>query len=549
MVKDIKYGAEARSLMYNGVEKLANAVRVTLGPKGKNAVLAKKFGGPLITNDGVSIAKEITLKDPYEDMGAKLVYEVANKTNDVAGDGTTTATVLAEAMIADGLDAISDGFNPVLLRKGMTIASKKIAKYLSDELSHHLENDEDVQNVASISAGDDVIGEIIAKAISKVGRDGVISVDESRSFDDELEITDGVQYDKGYASPYFANDGDSVTMENPLILLTNNRINDIQELLPLLENFIQGATTAGRPLFIIADDFSDGALSALVVNKIRGTLNVVATKAPGFGDRRNEYLEDIATLTGATFINKDLNMDVHSVTVENLGSVDRVIVTKDSTTIVSNNRSDIVKTKIDSLKAKLEEAKNDPHYAKQDIDNIEKRIGRLTNGVATIRVGATTETELNDKKLRIEDALNATKAAIEDGIVIGGGAALAHAYVHFKGSLTDENDTIQKGIDIVLDSLLCPMKQIVENAGYYSDKLAKYQIAHTENNNGFDAMNGKWCDMFEAGIIDPTKVTVTALMNASSIAALFITSDVAVTELPNENENILKLDQGQPMGM
>ena len=537
MAKEIRYANDARKSMFDGVEKLANAVKVTLGPKGRNAVLSKQYGAPLITNDGVSIAKEIELEDQFENMGAKLVYEVANKTNDVAGDGTTTATILAESMIKRGLDACDRGHNPVVVRKGMMMAASKIADYLNNELSHHLDDNTDVANVATISSGDESIGKLIADAFGKVGKDGVINVGESRSFDDELEVTDGLRFNKGYASPYFAGENGVIDIDKPFCFVTNYKINAFNEILTLLENHIQ--KNAGKAIVLIADDFSNDTLSALILNKLRGSLNIIPVKAPGFGDKMTDNLEDIALLTGAQFINKDTNMDLTSASIDALGVIDRVVITKDTTTIISNNKNELIAAHVADLKKKLDTMKESSEYTKQDISVLEERIARLVNGVATIKVGAATEVELADKKLRIEDALNATKAAIEDGIVPGGGAALAACYKQFKDLPSDYDDPdYVKGINIVLSSLLEPVAQIADNAGLDPDTIVESQKLQADNNGvGFDVMNEKWVNMFDAGIIDPTKVTVNALVNAASVAGLFITTNVAVADLPEKEDN------------
>ncbi len=529
MAKEVRYGNDARKAMLKGVNTLADAVSVTLGPKGRNVVLEKSYGSPLITNDGVSIAKEIELEDKFENMGAKLIYEAANKTNDVAGDGTTTATILTRDMINNGLKAVDKGSNPVLLREGIEKAGKAVAKVLVDN-SHKVETSDDIAAVASISSGDEHIGQLISNAMEKVGRDGVINVDNSNSFDDELEVNEGMQYDKGYVSPYMVSDTDKmeVEMDNPLILVTNQKITNLQEILPVLEQVVQ----ANKPLLLIAEDYENEVISTLVLNKLRGTFNVVATKAPGFGDSQKDNLEDIAVLTGAKFYNKDLNMKLSDLTLEDLGTIKKVIVKKDNTTLVGHSTSDAVKARITEIKNQLASAKSD-----YDKKKLSERIGKLSNGVATIKVGAMTESELKEKKLRIEDALNATKAAVEEGIVIGGGAALVEAYKQLKGELKDENVDVQKGINIVLDALFAPLAQIAENAGYNEEDIIDEQ-KKADKNVGFDAKHGTWVNMFEAGIIDPTKVTRSALLNASSISALFITTEAGVAELPKKDEPV-----------
>ncbi len=527
MSKEIRFSKDVRDAMLAGVNTLADAVKVTIGPKGRNVVLDKGYGSPLITNDGVSIAKEIELEDAFENMGAKLVYEVANKTNDVAGDGTTTATILAQTMIQNGLKAVEKGANPVLMREGIDYASKEVARYILDK-SHIVETSNDIESVATISAGDNEIGKIIAQAMEKVGRDGVISVDESNSFDTELEVAEGMQYDKGYVSPYMVSDREKMTvdLDNPYIMVTDQKINTIQEILPILEQVMQ----SNKPLLLIADDFEQEVISTLVVNKLRGTFNVVATKAPGFGDNQKEILQDIAILTNAKFYNKELNMNLKDMQLEDLGSAKKVHISKDHTTMIGGAGE---KANID---ARVHEITQQMNNAKSDYDkkNYAERLGKLSNGVAIIKVGGATESELKEKKLRIEDALNATKAAVSEGIVMGGGVTLVNAYVALKDQLKDENVDKQKGIKVVLDALLTPMGQIAENAGYNSDEIVEQQMK-SEDGQGFDAKDGVWVDMFEKGIIDPTKVTRSALLNAASISALFITTEAGVAPIKEDN--------------
>jgi len=527
MSKEIRFSKDVRDAMLNGVNTLADAVKVTIGPKGRNVVLDKGFGSPLITNDGVSIAKEIELEDAFENMGAKLVYEVANKTNDVAGDGTTTATILAQSMIQDGLKAVEKGANPVLMREGIDYASKEVAKYILDK-SHKVETSNDIESVATISSGDKEIGQYIAQAMEKVGRDGVISVDESNSFDTELEVAEGMQYDKGYVSPYMVSDREKMTvdLDNPLIMVTDQKINTVQEILPILEQVMQ----SNKPLLLIADDFEQEVISTLVVNKLRGTFNVVATKAPGFGDNQKEILQDIAILTNAKFYSKDLNMNLKDMQMTDLGSAKKIHITKDHTTMIGGAGD---KAAIDQRVKEITEQMNN---AKQEYDkkNFAERLGKLSNGVAIIKVGGATESELKEKKLRIEDALNATKAAVSEGIVMGGGVTLVNAYVALKNQLKDTNVDKQKGIKVVLDALLAPMGQIAENAGFNSDEIVEQQMK-VEDGQGFDAKDGEWVSMFDKGIIDPTKVTRSALLNAASISALFITTEAGVAPIKEEN--------------
>ncbi len=527
MSKEIRFSSDARQSMLKGVNTLADAVSVTLGPKGRNVVLEKSYGSPLITNDGVSIAKEIELEDHFENMGAKLVYEVANNTNDIAGDGTTTATILARDMIVNGMKQVEKGANPVLMREGIERASKAVAEVLLKN-SHKVETSRDIASVATISSSNSHIGELIAQAMEKVGRDGIINVDESNSFDDELEVNEGMQYDKGYVSPYFVSDTDKmeVEMDNPLILVTNQKITNLQEILPLLEQVLK----TNKPLLLIAEDYENEAISSLVLNKLRGAFNVVATKAPGFGDKQKEMLEDIAVLTGAKFYNKDLNMKLSDLTIEDLGTIKKVIVKKDNTTLIGHSSSEAVNARVEELKTQLANTKSD--YEKK---TLKERIGKLSNGVATIKVGATTEAELKEKKLRIEDALNATKAAVDEGIVVGGGAALVEAYEELKNQIRDTNVDIQKGINVVMNSLFAPLTQIAINAGYDEEEIVSIQKT-AEKDFGFDAKTGDWVNMFEAGIIDPTKVTRSALLNAASISALFLTTEAGVAELPKKEE-------------
>ena len=525
MAKEIRYAKDARDGMLDGVNKLADAVKVTLGPKGRNVVLEKSYGSPVITNDGVTIAKEIELEDKFENMGAKLVYEAANNTNELAGDGTTTATILTQAMITNGLKAVDKGANPVLMREGIEKAAHAVAEKLLEE-SHQVTTN-DVKNIATISSGSEEIGSIIAEAMEKVGNDGVINVDESRSFETSLEMTEGMQYDKGYVSPYMVTDHDKneVTLENPLIMVTDQKVNTIQEILPVLEEVVK----SNKALMIIADDFDNEVMSTLIINKLRGTFNVVATKAPGFGDNAKNQLADIAAMTGANFYAKDLNMNLQDMKVEDLGSAKKVIVGKDKTTIIDGNGdAGVVAERVEGIKKEIENTKSD-----YDKKKLQERLGKLTNGVALIKVGATTETELKDKKLRIEDALNATKAAVSEGVVTGGGLALITALKAVKDTLKDETIDVQRGINVVLDALKCPIMQIAENAGYDGNEILEKQLMQEEN-IGFNAKNGEWVDMFAKGIIDPTKVTRSALLNAASISGLFITTEAAVADIPTK---------------
>ncbi len=526
MAKEVRFSKDARNAMLKGVNTLADAVRVTLGPKGRNVVLEKEYGSPLITNDGVSIAKEIELEDKFENMGAKLVYEVANKTNDTAGDGTTTATILAQSMISNGLKAVEKGANPVLMREGIETASKEVAKHILEK-SRKIETSNDIASVATISAGSKEVGDIIAEAMEKVGRDGVISVDESNGFETELEISEGMQYDKGYVSPYMVSDREKmqVEMENPLVFITDYKISSIQDILPMLEQVVQ----ANKPLLLIAEDFDNDVVSTLVVNKLRGTFNVVATKAPGFGDNQKEILQDIAILTNATFFSKDLKMELKNATIDDLGQVKKVVVAKDNTTMISGaGDPQAIQARVEEITKQMENCTSD-----YDKKRYHERLGKLSNGVAIIKVGAATESELKEKKLRIEDALNATRAAVSEGIVIGGGAALVEAYNALKDNVKSNIVDVQKGIKVVFDALLTPIAQIAENAGYNAEEIVEKQRQAKEN-IGFDAKAGEWVDMFEKGIIDPTKVTRSALLNAASISALFITTEAGVASIKEE---------------
>jgi len=520
MAKTVKYSKDARDSVLKGVDTLADAVKVTLGPKGRNVVLDKGYGSPLIVNDGVTIAKEIELEDTYENMGAKLLYEVANHTNDSAGDGTTTATVLAQTMIHAGLDAVEKGANPVLLREGIDKASKAVAESLLKK-AKKIDSAADIASVATISSGSEEIGKIVSDAMEKVGKNGVINVDESKGFDTSLDVTEGLKYDKGYISPYMVSDREkmNVEMENPLILVTDQKISTIQDVLPILEQIVQ----QNKALLIIADDIENEVVSTLIVNKLRGTFNVVATKAPGFGDSQKNNLGDIAVLTGAKFIAKDLGMNLKDMTMADLGTCKKVIVEKDGTTLVEGGGSK------KAFKERIAEIENAISVSKSEYDtkNLKERLAKLNNGVAVIKVGATTESELKEKKLRIEDALNATKAAIEEGVVIGGGACLLSIYKELKGKLTDSNADINKGIEIVLEALKQPLFQIAENAGFDGHETVAQQLAQ-KNNVGFNAKNGEWVDMFKNGIVDPCKVTRSALLNAASISGLLITTEAAV---------------------
>ncbi len=527
MAKEIKLGKSARDLMLEGVDTLANTVKLTIGPKGRNVVLDKGYGSPLITNDGVTIAKEIELKDNFANMGAKLVYEVANKTNDAAGDGTTTATLLAQSIIHRGIDAVEKGANPVFVRQGIEKTGKEVASKLLEE-SRPVDTNEDIESVATISSGDAEIGHLIAEAMEKVGKNGVITVDDSKGIEDELSVTQGMEFDKGYISPYMVTDREKMIAEldDAYVLVTDQKISNVQDLVPLLQANIDAGN---KPILIIADDLDADVTSTIVVNKLRGTFNVVAVKAPEFGDAQKAALQDIAIMTGAKFISKDLSMEIKNVTMEDLGKVKKATIKKDKTTLVGGEGS---KKEIND---RISELAHQHEVVTSDYDKkaLAKRIAKLSDGVAVLKVGALTESELKDKKLRIEDALNATKAAVSEGIVCGGGAALTEVYKELKPVLKDSNPDIQKGINAVMESLYDPLRQIASNAGFEPSEIVEAQKG-AKKGIGFDAKNGVWVDMFEKGIVDPTKVTRSAILNASSIASLFVTTEAAVTELKEE---------------
>ncbi|MGO0711987.1 chaperonin GroEL [Bacillus subtilis] len=525
MAKDIKFSEEARRAMLRGVDALADAVKVTLGPKGRNVVLEKKFGSPLITNDGVTIAKEIELEDAFENMGAKLVAEVASKTNDVAGDGTTTATVLAQAMIREGLKNVTAGANPVGVRKGMEQAVTVAIENLK-EISKPIEGKESIAQVAAISAADEEVGSLIAEAMERVGNDGVITIEESKGFTTELEVVEGMQFDRGYASPYMVTDSDKMeaVLDNPYILITDKKITNIQEILPVLEQVVQ----QGKPLLLIAEDVEGEALATLVVNKLRGTFNAVAVKAPGFGDRRKAMLEDIAVLTGGEVITEDLGLDLKSTQIAQLGRASKVVVTKENTTIVEGaGETDKISARVTQIRAQVEETTSE-----FDREKLQERLAKLAGGVAVIKVGAATETELKERKLRIEDALNSTRAAVEEGIVSGGGTALVNVYN--KVAAVEAEGDAQTGINIVLRALEEPIRQIAHNAGLEGSVIVE-RLKNEEIGVGFNAATGEWVNMIEKGIVDPTKVTRSALQNAASVAAMFLTTEAVVADKPEEN--------------
>ena len=522
MVKDIKFAEDARSAMLRGVDVLANTVKVTLGPKGRNVVLEKAFGSPLITNDGVTIAKEIELEDHFENMGAKLVAEVASKTNDIAGDGTTTATVLTQAIVREGLKNVTAGANPVGIRRGIELATKAAVEELH-RISRPVESKEAIAQVAAISSGSAEVGELIAEAMEKVGNDGVITIEESKGIETELDVVEGMQFDRGYLSQYMVTDNDKMiaTLDNPFILITDKKVSNIQEIIPLLEQIVQ----QGRALLIIADDVDGEALPTLVLNKLRGTFNVVAVKAPGFGDRRKAMLEDIAVLTGAQVITEDLGLELKDATLAQLGTAGKVVVSKDSTTIVEGAGSkELIANRVALIRAQAQDTTSD-----FDRQKLHERLAKLSGGVAVIKVGAATETELKEKKLRIEDALNATRAAVEEGIVSGGGTALVNVQ-KVVDALELEGD-LATGAKIVSRSLEEPLRQIAENAGLEGSVIVA-RLKSEEKGIGYNAATDEWVNMIEAGIVDPTKVTRSALQNAASVSALLLTTEAVVADKP-----------------
>jgi chaperonin GroEL len=537
MAKDIKFGEDARRAMERGINKLADTVKVTLGPKGRNVALDKKFGAPLITNDGVTIAREIELEDAFENMGAQLVKEVSTKTNDVAGDGTTTATLLAQAIIREGLKNVAAGANPMILRKGITKAVDSVVNEIKS-LSKTVDSKESIAQVAAISAADSEIGELIAEAMDKVGKDGVITVEESKSMGTTLDVVEGMQFDRGYLSPYMVSDTEKMVavLDNPYILITDKKINNIQDVLPVLEEIVQ----QGKSLLIIADDVEGEALATLVVNKLRGTFNCVAVKAPGFGDRRKEMLRDIAILTGGEVIADELGYDIKETTIDLLGRAQSVKIEKENTVIVNGagTESDI-NDRINQIKVQLEDTTSE-----FDSEKLQERLAKLSGGVAVIQVGAATETELKEKKLRIEDALSATRAAVEEGIVSGGGTALLNTVPAVEKLLEDLEGDEKTGAAIIYKALEEPVRQIAENAGLEGSIIVE-KVKTSEAGIGFDALNQTYVNMIDAGIVDPTKVTRSALQNAASVAAMVLTTESAVTDIKDENEGM----GGMPGGM
>ena len=522
MAKELKFAEDARAAMLRGVDKLADTVKVTLGPKGRNVVLEKSYGSPLITNDGVTIAKEIELEDHFENMGAKLVSEVASKTNDIAGDGTTTATVLTQAIVREGLKNVTAGANPLGIRRGIELATKAAVEELHN-ISTVVDSKEAIAQVAAVSSGSDKVGHLIADAMEKVGNDGVITIEESKGIETELDVVEGTQFDRGYLSQYMVTDNDKMeaVLENPYILITDKKISNIQDILPLLEQILQQS----RPLLIIADDVDGEALPTLVLNKIRGTFNVVAVKAPGFGDRRKAMLEDIAILTGGTVITDDLGLELKDATIENLGNASKVVVDKDNTTIVEGSgEKEAIEARVQLIKNQIAETTSD-----FDREKLQERLAKLAGGVAVVKVGAATETELKELKLRIEDALNATRAAVEEGMVSGGGTALVN--VISKVSAVEAEGDVATGIKIVVRALEEPIRQIAENAGYEGSVIVD-KLKNVELGTGFNAATGEWVNMVEAGIVDPTKVTRSALQNAASVSALLLTTEAVVADKP-----------------
>ncbi|MFC2541906.1 MAG: chaperonin GroEL [Leptotrichia hofstadii] len=534
MGKIIKFNEDARKALEVGVDTLADAVKITLGPKGRNVVLDRGFGAPMITNDGVTIAKEIELKDPIENLGAQIVKEVATKSNDVAGDGTTTATVLAQALIKEGLKMVASGANPVFIRRGMELASKKVIEELTKR-AKKVESNEEIAQVGAISAGDVEIGQLIAQAMEKVGESGVITVEEARSLDTTLEVVEGMQFDNGYLSPYMVSDSERmvVEMDNPFILITDKKIANMKELLPILEKTVE----LGRPMLIIAEDVEGEALATLVVNKLRGTLNIVAVKAPAFGDRRKAMLQDIAILTGGEVISEEKGIKLETADINFLGQAKKVRITKDNTVIVDGlGEKDEIQARIGQIKNSIAETTSD-----YDREKLQERLAKLSGGVAVIKVGAATETEMKERKLRIEDALNATKAAVEEGIVPGGGTILiqiAKAIEDFK--LEGEEGL---GVEIVKRALSAPLRQIVINAGIDAGVVIE-KVKNSENGTGFDAAKEEYVDMVKAGIIDPAKVTRSAIQNAVSVSSVLLTTEVAVG-----NEKEQSPAGGMPGGM
>ena len=538
MAKELKFSEDARAKMKAGVDKLADTVKTTIGPKGRNVVLEQSYGAPTITNDGVTIAKAIELEDHFENMGAKLVAEVASKTNDIAGDGTTTATVLTQAIVAEGLKNVTAGANPVGIRTGIEKATAAAVAKLH-EMSHTVNTKDEIAQIASISAANEEVGALIAEAMDKVGNDGVITIEESKGIETTLDVVEGMQFDRGYMSQYMVTDNDKMeaNLDNPYILITDKKIGNIQDILPVLQAVVE----QGRAMLIIADDITGEALPTLVLNKMRGTFNVVAVKAPGFGDRRKAQLEDVAILTGGTVITEDLGLNLKDVTIDQLGQASKVNVTKDNTTIVEGGGDKAaVATRVETIKQQIAETTSD-----FDREKLQERLAKLAGGVAVINVGAATETELKERKYRIEDALNATRAAVEEGFVAGGGTALVNA-ISAVEALSEAGD-VQTGINTVIKALESPVRQIAENAGLEGSVIVN-KLKDQDEGFGYNAATDEWVDMIAAGIVDPTKVTRSALQNAASVSALLLTTEAVVAEEPKD-EAPMPMPQGGMPGM
>ena len=541
MAKEIKFSENARHSLLKGVDKLADTVKTTLGPKGRNVVLEKSYGAPDITNDGVTIAKSIELENHFENMGAKLVSEAAQKTNDIAGDGTTTATVLTQAIVREGMKNVTAGANPVGIRRGIETATKAAVDELH-KISHKVSTKDEIAQVASVSSASTEVGNLIADAMEKVGHDGVITIEESKGIDTELSVVEGMQFDRGYLSQYMVSDNDKMEadLDNPYILITDKKISNIQDILPLLQEIVQ----QGKSLLIIADDVDGEALPTLVLNKIRGTFNVVAVKAPGFGDRRKAMLEDIAILTGGTVISSDLGLELKDTKIDQLGKAGKVTVTKDSTTIVEGAGSkEAIAERVDQIKKQIADTTSD-----FDREKLQERLAKLAGGVAVIKVGAATETELKERKYRIEDALNATRAAVEEGYVAGGGTALVDVMKSIQGTVKGDSEDAETGVKIVMKALGAPVRQIAENAGKDGAVILDH-LEHEDPEVGYNAATNKWENMVKAGIIDPTKVTRSALQNAASIAALLLTTEAVVADAPEDDKNQAPAAPNPGMGM
>ncbi|PLX29755.1 MAG: chaperonin GroEL [Alphaproteobacteria bacterium] len=540
--KEVKFSTDARSKMLKGLDTLANAVKVTLGPKGRHVVLEKSFGAPRITKDGVSVAKEITLEDKFENMGAQMIREVASRTNDLAGDGTTTATVLAQAIVREGLKAVAADMNPMDLKRGIDLATNAVVADIKKR-SRQVTTDDEISQVATISAnGEKEIGEMIAKAMQKVGKEGVITVEEAKSFETELEVVEGMQFDRGYISPYFASNTEKMVceLENPYILLYDKKISSLQPMLPVLESVAQ----SGRALMIIAEDVEGEALATLVVNKLRGGLKVCAVKAPGFGDRRKAMLEDMAVLTGGTLVSEETGQKLENITVDNLGTAKRITVNKENTTFVdgAGNKA-AIEARCKEIRGQMEETTSD-----YDREKLQERLAKLSGGVAVIRVGGASEVEVKERKDRVEDAMHATRAAVEEGVVAGGGSALLHAHTVFAG-LKFENDDQRVGIDIIRRAIQSPTRQIAQNAGHDGSIVIGKIMESKDSSFGFNAQTAEYGDMFKFGVIDPTKVVRTALQDAASVAGLMITTEAMVADKPEDSSKSAMPDMGGMGGM